>query len=590
MALLCGVTLSGLPQAQAQDDPPGRVGRLAVLQGEAWVYEPEQDEWVAALLNRPITSGDRIATAEGASLELQVGSTTLLLGSQTEFEVLRLDDERLQFRLQRGRLALLLRSPEVAAELELLHPEARFQPLRSGLYRIDRLGEASDAVVHRGELKVEGHNLSMTLHAGQRAAFWRDGALGDTTRQWLTQQQDDFAVAMQRLEQATRSAATPQLPAEMTGIEDLDRHGQWQQHPQFGAVWSPSVVAVGWAPFRHGRWVWLRPWGWTWVDAAPWGFAPSHYGRWLWWGNRWFWTPGPRVGRPVFSPGVVGWVGPPPHGAVPGWRPLPGGAWAPLGPHDPYKPTYRVSPGHQQRLNPPLPPGLAQPPGPGAVTPWSGPFFGPARPPREFVAPRPALPVAAVPAVPAAGLPPPAAVPPTRRPIPAVPPAATPATAMPPVPGPAAAVPTRPMFPAAVLPVPLPAAVPAAPMPAAAVPTAPAPTAAMPAPPRPPLPPLTAAPPRSQAVPVAPAAQTAPQAQAVQPAPVATVVPTPRPAPPVQPIQPTQRTQPVQPVQPTQQAQPAQPPERGNAVRAPFGGDTGERRRTPESRYTPRER
>ncbi len=144
-ALWCCMALFALPQARAQDDPPGRVGRLAALQGEAWVFEPEQGEWVAALLNRPITGGDLITTGEGASLELQIGSTTLLLGSQTEFEALRLDDERLQFRLQRGQLALLVRSPDVAAELEVLHPEARFQPLRAGLYRVDRLGEASDA-------------------------------------------------------------------------------------------------------------------------------------------------------------------------------------------------------------------------------------------------------------------------------------------------------------------------------------------------------------------------------------------------------------------------------------------------------------
>ena len=39
---------------QAQDDPPGRVGRLAALQGEVWVLEPGQGEWVAALPNPPL--------------------------------------------------------------------------------------------------------------------------------------------------------------------------------------------------------------------------------------------------------------------------------------------------------------------------------------------------------------------------------------------------------------------------------------------------------------------------------------------------------------------------------------------------------
>jgi hypothetical protein len=530
------MALFALPQARAQDDPPGRVGRLAALQGEAWVFEPEQGEWVAALLNRPITGGDLITTGEGASLELQIGSTTLLLGSQTEFEALRLDDERLQFRLQRGQLALRVRSPEVAAELEVLHPEARFQPVRAGLYRVDRLGEASDAMVLRGELKVAGHNLAMTLHAGQRAAFWRDGALGDTTRQWLTQQQDDFALAMQRLDQASRSAAAPYVPAEMTGIEDLDGHGQWQQHPQYGAVWSPSVVAVDWAPFRHGRWVWLRPWGWTWVDAAPWGFAPSHYGRWLYWGNRWCWVPGPRVARPVFSPALVGWVGAPPQGAFVGKRPLPGAGWAPLGPHEVYRPAYRVSPGQLQRLNPPLPLGQAQRHGPDAVTRWNGPFHGPARPPRESVAPRAALPVVPVPS----GPPHSAAAPPAPRPGTVVPPAPRPATVLPP-----------------------------APLPAAAVPPAPQPAATVPARPRPPM---TPGPIHSTPAPAAPTAPAAPLAQAAAPAPPAAAMPTQKPAPSAQP------------------PQPAQPPERGNATKGPFGAEPGERRRTPESRYTPRER
>ena len=43
--------------ANAQDDPPGRVGRLAAVQGEVWVFEPEPGEWVAALANRPYTAG-----------------------------------------------------------------------------------------------------------------------------------------------------------------------------------------------------------------------------------------------------------------------------------------------------------------------------------------------------------------------------------------------------------------------------------------------------------------------------------------------------------------------------------------------------
>jgi len=357
LGLLALWLLAGV--AQAQDDPPGRVGRLAALHGEVWVQEAGQGEWIEALPNRPFTGGERLATAAGASAELHIGSTTVFLGEQTEFEALRLDDERLQFRLQRGRMALRLQSHEVAAELEVLHLEARFMLRRAGFYRVDRLAETSDVTVWRGEMQVEAHNLSLTLHAGQRAAFWREGSLGDTTRQWLTPQQDDFALTAQREDQARAQLMPSELvPAEMTGVEDLQRYGSWQQHPEVGAVWIPSVVASGWAPYRHGQWAWVRPWGWTWVDAAPWGFAPFHYGRWLWWGNRWCWTPGPRVQRPVYAPALVGWVGarPPPGGAW-GGRPPPAHGWVPLAPREAYTPGYRVSPGHLKRLNPHLPAG-----------------------------------------------------------------------------------------------------------------------------------------------------------------------------------------------------------------------------------------
>ena len=373
--------------AQAQDDPPGRVGRLAALQGEVWVFEPEQGEWVAALVNRPFTGGDRIATGNASSVELRIGSTTLLLGSQADLEALRLDDERMQFRLQRGPLGLQLRSDDVAAELELDQVEARFLPRRAGLYRIDRQDGLSEAAVLRGDLQVEGRNLDLTLYTGQRAAFWRDTPLGDTLSQWLSPQRDEFALALQALEQAdSRNAAAQFVPPEMTGVEDLDRHGRWQQHPEYGAVWSPSAVAVEWAPYRYGQWVWLRPWGWTWVDDAPWGFAPFHYGRWLWWGNRWCWAPGPKVARPVFAPALVGWVGGPQFSIVAGNRPVPAMGWLPLGPRDPYRPPYSATPGHVRRLNPHAPPGSLPPPAfgnrgvPGAVTVWPGSALAPRQP------------------------------------------------------------------------------------------------------------------------------------------------------------------------------------------------------------------
>ena len=66
----------------------------------------------------------------------------------------------------------------------------------------------------------------------------------------------------------------------------------------------PLAVRADWAPYRHGRWAWVRPWGWTWIDAAPWGFAPFHYGSWVRYGGHWAWSPGPRGPRVRYAPAL----------------------------------------------------------------------------------------------------------------------------------------------------------------------------------------------------------------------------------------------------------------------------------------------
>jgi hypothetical protein len=130
---------------------------------------------------------------------------------------------------------------------------------------------------------------------------------------------DSFAVwALGEDRRDERTAASRFVSPEMTGAEDLERHGRWEDHPEYGAFWVPFEVRAGWAPYRYGRWTWVRPWGWTWVDEAPWGFAPFHYGRWVHWRGRWGWLPGSYVGRPVFAPALVAWVGGSAQ-AWPGW-------------------------------------------------------------------------------------------------------------------------------------------------------------------------------------------------------------------------------------------------------------------------------
>src|SRR5207302_2900554 len=109
----------------------------------------------------------------------------------------------------------------------------------------------------------------------------------------------------------------------------------------YGSVWFPVRVAAGWAPYSAGHWIWVEPWGWTWVDDAPWGFAPFHYGRWVFVGSSWAWAPGPVSVRPCYAPALVAWVGS--SGA--------GVGWFPLGYGEPYIPNYRVSRNYFETVN-----------------------------------------------------------------------------------------------------------------------------------------------------------------------------------------------------------------------------------------------
>ena len=111
MTILCHAALA---------DPPGRVGRLAGLQGQVWLYDAETADWVAAGLNRPLTGGNRVATDGDGRAEVRIGSTSLRLGAGTEVELLQLDDQLVRVQLHNGQLALRLRTHEAAREFEFV--------------------------------------------------------------------------------------------------------------------------------------------------------------------------------------------------------------------------------------------------------------------------------------------------------------------------------------------------------------------------------------------------------------------------------------------------------------------------------------
>ena len=343
LAALSLATLALLASGAAWADPPGRVGRIAETVGTLWMFDAEQGEWSAARRNRPLTTGDRLSAERDARAELQIGSATVRLDGGTELEVTELNDDRVSLQLHRGALVLRLRNNESAREFGITTREGHFEPTRAGQYRVDQSDDGSFGGVIAGSLRFEARDSALEISAGQRAEFWNER--GVTHYSWSALPSDRFGdwVAQQDRQDDRDARRRPYVSPEMTGAEDLDRYGDWDRHPEYGALWLPRRVEPGWAPYRYGHWAYVRPWGYTWVDDAPWGFAPFHYGRWVWWGGRWAWAPGQYVARPVYAPALVAWVGGPnvSIGINIGGGPAVG--WVPLSPREIYRPTYNVT-------------------------------------------------------------------------------------------------------------------------------------------------------------------------------------------------------------------------------------------------------
>ena len=339
----------------AAAEPPLRAARLAYVNGTVSFSPAGQPDWVQAVANRPLTSGDRLWTDPGARAELQVGGAALRLGAATSVTLLNLDDRIAQLQLSQGTLKLRVRRLGSNQVFEVDTPNLAFTMRRAGDYRIDvdANGDATAVTVRSGQGEVYGEGASYTVTPKVGYRFYGTG-LSDYDR--ITGVGDDAFDRWTRTRDRRydNSASARYVSSDVVGYQDLDASGAWRVEPEYGNVWTPARVATGWTPYRDGRWAWIDPWGWTWVDDAPWGYAVSHYGRWANIRGRWSWVPGPPRERAVYAPALVAFVGGNNNHSV---ASAVGGAiaaavgWFPLAPREVFQPAYPVSRGYFNNIN-----------------------------------------------------------------------------------------------------------------------------------------------------------------------------------------------------------------------------------------------
>jgi DNA segregation ATPase FtsK/SpoIIIE-like protein len=340
--------------AQQDVDPPARVASLSVIDGSVVFAPAGQSEWVDAVLNRPITRGDRLWTDRGARAELHVGSAVLHLDDQTFLDVTDLDDDVLQVSLNEGTVNARVRELARGENFEIDTPQLAFRASRPGDYRVDvdPAQGTTRVTVRSGSALVYGANGQPQELLGGQAVTFAGTDLERINAQALPPPDSFDRWAADRNRAEDESIAARYVPRDVVGYQQLDAYGSWAQDPSYGAVWYPRVTVADWAPYRYGHWEYIAPWGWTWIDDAPWGFAPSHYGRWAMIGSRWCWVPG-RIGpRPVYSPALVVFVGG--GGGVSlslSFGSSSGIGWFPLAPGEAWRPYYRTSPRYVAGVN-----------------------------------------------------------------------------------------------------------------------------------------------------------------------------------------------------------------------------------------------
>ena len=353
---------SGRYQQQDQNDPPGRVARVSYLQGNVSLEPASVDTFSQAEINFPLTAGDRLYADNNSLAELQTAGLALRLGNGADVTLSTLSDDVAQFGLAQGSIRLRIRDLSTPdgqqSVVEVDTPNGTILIQRPGDIRVDSYPQDDTTVVTvtSGLVQVTGPNLNTSVGPNQSIRLTGTNPVyTELLRVLPPDALDQFDTQREREREQSFAASAPYVDDGMIGVSDLGQYGNWNPNPDYGQVWFPRAVRADWTPYSNGHWAWVAPWGWTWIEAEPWGFAPFHYGRWANFDGRWGWVPGPppavfggRPPRPIYSPALVAFVG---GSGLSLSRNIDLTAWFPLGPREPYAPWYHASPAYVNRVN-----------------------------------------------------------------------------------------------------------------------------------------------------------------------------------------------------------------------------------------------
>jgi FecR protein len=298
--------LAPLSHAQDADDEDGhdshaRIVRISYVEGEVRLDNGHGYE--SATMNVPLTESNWLQTGSDgwAEVQLEDGSIIRLAPDTTiaftelgrsssggtvttvdldqgeaEFKITKRDDSDFQVTVKKNTIVLA----------------------HSGSFRVTSTNaDPMEVEVWKGEVGVRDGESGAEVAVKKNETFILDatdvsryaldkGTEADGLDQW-SKQRDDYLSTY-----AAAGQGYTQSPYQY-GVSDLNQYGQFYDVPDYGSVWQPNGVSLGWDPFSNGYWAYSPGFGYTWVSSYPWGWMPFRYGRWVFVGGRgWCWAPG----------------------------------------------------------------------------------------------------------------------------------------------------------------------------------------------------------------------------------------------------------------------------------------------------------
>lgn len=239
--------------------------------GDVAFKKEDIEEWAFVTLNMPLESGDRLWVYSGSKAELRSKDGSYIrIDEDSSFDVLSLARGIYQFNVDSGDIYVNF-SGKFNTIFQIETPVGTIKSYGKAKFRVEVFHSGETEVsVYEGELSVSSDRSRIILDAREKLDISQEGFMEkvaisdyDDWERWNFQRDNIF-------EEPSKSVKY--LPDELHSYaRDFDYNGRWIYERDYGYVWLPTVILIKeWAPYRHGRWVWIKG-DYVWVSYEPWG-------------------------------------------------------------------------------------------------------------------------------------------------------------------------------------------------------------------------------------------------------------------------------------------------------------------------------